>query len=119
MEREIIVPAIYKHFKNKYYATMGIVKPVEGDIIQKLIGKPNVIMFEAEHTETRDIILIVRYKKIFYISNKYVKDTVVLYKSLYDGHIPYIRPLTMFASEVDHIKYPNVEHKYRFELVRY
>ena len=119
MEREIIVPAIYKHFKNKYYATMGIVKPVEGDIIQKLIGKPNVIMFETEHTETRDIILIVRYKKIFYISNKYVKDTVVLYKSLYDGHIPYIRPLTMFASEVDHIKYPNVEQKYRFHLVRY
>ena len=37
MEREIIVPAIYKHFKNKYYATMGIVKPVEGDIIQNLL----------------------------------------------------------------------------------
>ena len=71
MEREIIVPAIYKHFKNKYYATMGIVKPVEGDIIQKLIGKPNVIMFEAEHTETRDIILIVRYKKIFRYLNFY------------------------------------------------
>ena len=116
---EVKYPAIYRHFKNKYYATMGIVKPVEGDIIQKLIGKPNVIMFEAEHTETGDIILIVRHKKIFYISNKYVKDTVVLYKSLYDGHIPYIRPLTMFASEVDHEKYPDVKQKYRFEIVRY
>lgn len=118
-ERKLIVPGIYRHFKNKYYATMGIIKPVEGEIIHELIGKPNVIMFEAEHTETGDIILIVRHKKIFYVSNKYVEDTVVLYKSLYDGHIPYIRPLTMFASEVDHTKYPNVKQKYRFELVRY
>ena len=118
-ERKLIVPGIYRHFKNKYYVTMGIVKPVEGEIIYELIGKPNVIIFEAEHTETGDIILIVRHKKIFYVSNKYVEDTVVLYKSLYDDHIPYIRPLTMFASEVDHIKYPNVEQKYRFELVRY
>ena len=114
-ERKLIVPGIYRHFKNKYYVTMGIIKPVEGEIIHELIGKPNVITFEAEHTETGDIILIVRHKKIFYISNKYVKDTVVLYKSLYDDHIPYIRPLTMFTSEVDRKKYPNVKQKYRFE----
>ena len=45
------------------------------------------------------------------------KEEYVVYRRLYDDKSLWIRKKSMFLSEVDKEKYPDVQQKYRFELV--
>lgn len=56
------------------------------------------------------------YKVVDVVTHSETKESLVSYKSFVDGKA-YVRPYDMFISEVDHEKYPEVEQKFRFELV--
>lgn len=45
------------------------------------------------------------------------KEKMVVYRRLYADGSLWVRSLDMFLSLVDKEKYPNVEQKYRFELI--
>lgn len=44
------------------------------------------------------------------------EEEMVVYRQLYGAGELWVRPMSLFISEVDHKKYPDVKQKYRFEL---
>lgn len=44
-------------------------------------------------------------------------EDYVVYRKLYGNGSLWLRPLSMFLSEVDHEKYPDCKQAYRFELL--
>lgn len=62
------------------------------------------------------------FKGDYYLVEDLAKDSetgqdMVVYRKLYGDGSLWVRPKTMFLEEVDHHKYPDVQQKYRFELV--
>lgn len=123
MKRELRYPAIYKHFKNKYYATMGMSHYIDKENFNKVLKENDLSIWNlkslvAEFTENDRRIVCVNFKDEWYHFDVCDRG-IVLYKSLYDDTGVYARPIDMFMSKVDREKYPNIDQEYRFELVRY
>ena len=75
------------------------IKNYRGRMVRHFKGQKYLIEDVAEHSETG--------------------EKFVIYRALYgNGECKvYARPLEMFLSRVDKIKYPDVEQEFRFELI--
>lgn len=123
-KRWLQVPGIYRHFKhtengipnNYMYCTMFVSKPKDIHEFPKNIASYKWMkVFSTEENTQITLILI---EGTWYHTKESCKKDMVIYKSLYDEHIPYARPLEMFLDNGAEGREDNkTGQKYRMEAI--
>ena len=113
-ERVVKPNQIYRHFKGKYYATLGVSKPINREEFEEILNFGIVY-----HTELNKDITIVFKDNKYYHNIEVSENDLVIYVPLYfsDYNI-YARPKDMFLSKVDKNKHPKATQEYRMELIK-
>ena len=57
------------------------------------------------------------YKILAFASHTETGEKLVIYQGMYPPFKVCARPLDMFMSEVDRVKYPDIKQQYRFEKI--
>lgn len=112
MER-ILVPGLYKYFKDKVYIVIG-----KADSVKEYISVMDInTAFLALDSETKENVSVYLMPDGQLFVNKEDGKQYVVYQAMYSYKDLYVREYDMFMSEVDHKKYPEVKQKYRFEKI--
>lgn len=133
--RYLNIPGIYRHFKQEkngedmIYAVSAVSLPVEDaeficmseeyydNNIKEVKDKTKEILF-FNHTELETPhFFTLRNKDKYYHNAKEEPEILVIYTALYGDRKTYVRPLSMFISRTDKVKYPNATQKFRLELI--
>lgn len=114
--RNIKLLSKYKHFKGGEYLTLCISNPVSHEVFLKsTISKDSIVCL---HTENNIEIKIYQSEcGNYYHLDVHDNQPLMIYMSLSGNFKIFARPLSMFASKVDKVKYPNAKQEYRLEEV--
>ena len=79
---------------------------MQGDIIQH---------FKRETVDQNGMQYL--YEYIGEATHSETREKMIVYRALYGEKKLFVRPYEMFMEEVDHVKYPGIRQKYRFEKI--
>ncbi len=122
-ERIVEPNQIYRHFKGKYYATLGVSKPIKEEEFGLIISKSgldkSIKTHYVYHTELERQLIVIQKDGELYHRGHNSEDELVIYVPLYfSNYDMYARPKEMFLSKTDLNKHPEATQEYRMELVK-
>lgn len=119
----ITIPGIYRHFKqtkdgeDMIYALTNVSVPLQPMDMLDLVNNNKHSIHVFHHTEMAANTWIFRVGDRYYHPATIEPEKLVIYTGLYGDRKTYVRPLPMFLSKVDKVKYPNATHKFRLERI--
>ena len=120
-ERKIVYPELYRHFKGRIYATIGIVIGITPDKLADICKKNNTTIGRVHnigvHSKTLKETTVLKIgNRFYYLNKKGDKEGLVMYRSIETGKV-WLTPLRMFAEEASLEEQERYGQKYKFQIV--